>query len=240
MIKKTYILQGNEFSLEILFKKKKNISIKIGIDRNILVTAPEFLSQEEVIRIVSTKEKWIINKFKEIRASDIMKNDFRYENGENFWYLGEKYILDINIDESVKSTYIVINKNKLILKTNTNSKALIKLSLQNWYRERALEVIGERTTYYSKITGLVPSKIIVKDQKSRWGSCNSKKEIRFNWRLIMVPLDVIEYVIIHELCHIKHMNHSKEYWDLVSKYMINHKEKRKWLKENAIRLMHFM
>ena len=84
---------------------------------------------------------------------------------------------------------------------------------------------------------LLPSKIIIKDQKSRWGSCNSKKEVRLNWRLILMPYDVMDYIIIHELCHLKHMNHSKDFWNLVESYNNNYKKSEKWLKENGINIM---
>uniref|UniRef100_UPI0018AB9FA7 M48 family metallopeptidase n=1 Tax=Clostridium tertium TaxID=1559 RepID=UPI0018AB9FA7 len=80
-------------------------------------------------------------------------------------------------------------------------------------------------------------KNIIKDQKSLWGSCNSRREIRLNWRLVLMPQFVMDYIIIHELCHIKQMNHSKEFWKLVESHCPNYKESKYWLKENGAMLM---
>jgi hypothetical protein len=90
--------------------------------------------------------------------------------------------------------------------------------------------INERILYYSNLIGVKPTKVAIKAQKSRWGSCNSKGELTFNWRLVFASESVIDYVIVHELCHMIHMNHSKEFWDTVKAIIPDFKTKREWLK----------
>ncbi|MDZ4965188.1 DUF45 domain-containing protein, partial [Clostridium perfringens] len=128
------------------------------------------------------------------------------------------------------------NKN-LVINSLCLEDEYIRNEIMNWYRKLATDIIGNRVMEISNKILLKPSKIIIKNQKSLWGSCNSKKEIRLNWRLVLMPYFVIDYIIIHELCHIIHMNHSKDFWDLVKQYCPNYKESKNWLKENGAMLM---
>jgi hypothetical protein len=90
--------------------------------------------------------------------------------------------------------------------------------------------INERILYYANLIGVKPTKVVIKAQKSRWGSCNNKGELTFNWRLVFASEEVIDYVIVHELCHMIHMNHSKQFWDTVKAIVPDYKIRRDWLK----------
>lgn len=112
-------------------------------------------------------------------------------------------------------------------------EALDRKKLERWYREQANEIINERVSFWGNKMGCFPSQTSIKAQKSRWGSCTSSGHILLNWRLILAPVEVIDYVVIHELAHLTHMNHSKAFWDLVRAFEPNFKEKRLWLKQNS-------
>lgn len=99
--------------------------------------------------------------------------------------------------------------------------------------EEALKVIPERVEYFAKVIGVTYGKITVRNQKTRWGSCSSKGNLNFNCLLMLTPLEVIDYVVVHELCHRKEMNHSKAFWAEVEKVIPNYKEQVKWLKEKG-------
>lgn len=99
--------------------------------------------------------------------------------------------------------------------------------------EEALKVIPERVEYFAKVIGVTYGKITIRNQKTRWGSCSSKGNLNFNCLVILTPLEVIDYVVVHELCHRKEMNHSKAFWAEVEKVLPNYKEQVKWLKENG-------
>lgn len=104
------------------------------------------------------------------------------------------------------------------------------------YKHTAKQVFPERINYYERLIGVQAGQIRIKDQKTRWGSCSSKGNINLNWRLILAPEEVMDYVIIHELCHLKEMNHSKAFWELVEQICPDYREQKRWLKENAHQL----
>lgn len=103
---------------------------------------------------------------------------------------------------------------------------------QAYYRQKARRVIRERLYHFSQLYGLSYNKLAIRDQKTRWGSCSSKKNLNFSWRLILAPPEVLDYVVVHELCHLKHMDHSKAFWQLVSRHAPDYLKHKRWLKEN--------
>lgn len=104
---------------------------------------------------------------------------------------------------------------------------------QKMYVKEARKLFAERTAYYAPIVGVTYNRIAIKSQKTRWGSCSSKGNLNFNYLLYFAPLEILDYVVVHELCHRKEMNHSKAFWALVEKVIPDYKERRKWLKEHG-------
>lgn len=107
------------------------------------------------------------------------------------------------------------------------------LALEKRYREAAKEYIPKRVAFYHELTGGNYTKITIRDQKTRWGSCSANGTLSFNYRLMLAPPRVLDYVVVHELCHLTHMNHSREFWDMVGSILPDYKEYKKWLKENG-------
>lgn len=103
--------------------------------------------------------------------------------------------------------------------------------------EQALKVIPERAAYYAEIIGVSYGRITIRNQKTRWGSCSGKGNLNFNCLLMLTPPEVLDYVVVHELCHRKEMNHSKRFWNEVEKVLPDYWESRKWLKENGGRII---
>ena len=107
------------------------------------------------------------------------------------------------------------------------------LALEKRYRDAAKEYIPKRVEYYHEFTGGTYHKITIRDQKTRWGSCSSNGTLSFNYRLMLAPPRVLDYVVVHELCHLTHMNHSTDFWNMVASILPDYKEYRKWLKDNG-------
>ena len=211
-------------------KRKKTISILIK-DGNVEVKAPFNLKQNEIDAFILKKEKWIKNKILlQKKIKQLPKKKFI--NGEVFKFLGKDLMLKINISVA-KKTYIKNDYICLDLKNNTkNNRDKIKKELELFYRSFSEKILKEKTLIESKKMNLKVEKIKVRSYKNRWGSCSSNGDISYNWKLIMAPEKIINYVIIHELCHLIHFNHSREYWEEVSKKLPNYRESKEWLKSN--------
>ena len=108
-----------------------------------------------------------------------------------------------------------------------------RAALETRYRKAAKEYFAARVAYYEPIIGVTHNSISIRDQKTRWGSCSSNGNLNFNWRLMLAPPRVLDYVVVHELCHRKEMNHSKAFWHTVEMVLPDYKELRKWLRENG-------
>lgn len=111
---------------------------------------------------------------------------------------------------------------------------LAKLGREDYlkYKDEAQRLIKDRADHYSYAYGYCYNNISIKDQKTRWGSCSSKKNLNFNYKLLFLPAKIRDYIIVHEICHLKELNHSKKFWDLVAREIPDHKKIRKELKEN--------
>ena len=147
---------------------------------------------------------------------------------------GKDYLLQLK-ESSV--TNVEIKLNNIVLSTdNINNKSKVKTILRNWYIVESKKYLIKTNSYYEKLIGVTTSNLLFGEYKSKWGSCNSNKRVSYDWRIIMAPIEVIHYLIIHELCHIVHPNHSKYFWMHVEKYMKDYKSHKKWLKLNSNKL----
>ncbi len=224
-------------------RRKKTVAIHIQPNTAVVVLSPQFIEDMKIKEIVLKRAKWIIEKqekLNKIRA-DISKKDF--VSGEAFPYLGRQYrlkvIRSISSEEKCKlfngRFQVLISKK---LKGNA-AKEAIRCKLVEWYMERAQEKINERINRYSPQIGKWPKKVIIKNQEKRWGSCSSLGVLRFNWKAIMAPITALDYIVVHELCHLKCHDHSKKYWRSVESIIPDYMKHRNWLKDNSIRLMEF-
>ncbi len=133
-------------------------------------------------------------------------------------------------------TAVKLERNNLIVSLKSSSQHLSSSELEQWYRGQASKLINDKVESFSQQIGVGYNRVVIRDQKSRWGSCSWKKNLNFNWRLIMAPEPVLDYVVIHELCHLKEMSHSKSFWNLVSRFCPRWHELRHWLDNHYIEL----
>ncbi|MEY3287894.1 MAG: hypothetical protein RLZZ419_136, partial [Pseudomonadota bacterium] len=159
-----------------------------------------------------------------------------FVSGEAFSYLGKQYRLKI---ETGLYPTITRHSDDLVVsvrdKAADNSK-VIKQMLIKWYKQQAESGLRQKTESYSRIIGVKPSSVIIKSFKARWGSCSTIGGIQYNWKIIIAPDSVINYVVIHELCHILHHNHSPLFWKAVERYCHDYRDCGAWLKINGARL----
>lgn len=155
-------------------------------------------------------------------------------------YKGQEHEVKL-IAYAGKATQVIFREDKFYIYINNNvseekAQQAVLHQLRHWMIETAGEQIKQRTRELSEEMGLSYNKIRIKDTKSRWGSCSSKGNLNFNFRIIMAPEEALDYIIIHELCHLSQMNHGKEFWKLVEKYMPDFEKQKNWFKENGMKL----
>ena len=212
---------------KIIRSKRKTISITINEDAELVVRAPKKLSIEKIQDFIYEKEKWINKKKKLIE--DQMKDASLNQN--KLLYLGSLFPITLNQSSSKK---LVFSGEEFI--SNSNNPEILSLSIKKWYKNKFKEIAIPRLEYFADKYNLSVNQIRIKEQKTMWGSCSSKNNINLNYLLIMAPMDVIDYVIIHELVHTIHRNHSVNFWKSVESIMPNFKEAKRWLKENGYKL----
>ncbi|HHV95606.1 MAG TPA: M48 family metallopeptidase [Clostridiaceae bacterium] len=249
---KTYFVntRDNKIPYTVVKTRRKTIGIIINRNGEVKVHVPFGVTKKQIDEIVQKKADWIIKKVNEVieRNSNIIQKE--YINGEKFLYLGDEYTLEIveKDFDKIKKNDKAFDKGEVLIKDNTMlvyiseglpdeiRKQTIKESLIKWYKKRFTEIVKERINKYSMKLNVFPHRVVIKNQKTRWGSCSEKGNINLNWRLIMAPIHIIDYVVVHEMCHLKVMNHSKDFWTLVESIMPNYRECRKWVKANGNKL----
>ena len=222
---------------EVQYRKRKTLSIQIDLDSNIKVISPMGITEKKIKDIVKSKGKWINKKLLEFKDINKNKIEREFKDGDKLLYLGEDYLLRIYIDENIGNKYkIELINNEIKIYLSKYNKDLIKNILKLWYKEKTEERAKERIKIYQKYFSEKPTKIKAKEQKRRLASCTSKREILINWRCIMATEEVFDYIIVHEMCHMKHMNHSKDFWNLVEYIIPDYKLRKEYLKKNSIKM----
>lgn len=155
---------------------------------------------------------------------------------QTYPYRGERLKLIVLKDRQHKRGRVEKIKDVLMAVVPAEGTDILQL-LTVWYKNEARNVISLRARKYAQEMGQTFGEIHIRDQKSRWGSCSSARNLNFNWRLVMAPEWVMDYVIIHELCHLTHMNHSAQFWELVAHYMPDYQAAKQWLKAHGQELV---
>ena len=172
---------------------------------------------------------------KKLAEHNAIKEESRaFEEGERFFYLGNTYPL-LYVDSHSFKGVRLINGSFIIHRDN---KSHAERLFVEWYKKTARGLFQERVGYYSRLSKLYPTGIKVTSGVYRYGSCSSSDSISLSWRLIMAPPHIIDYVIVHELCHIKEKNHSHRFWDLVETIIPDYRGCKRWLKDNRHLLLY--
>ncbi len=152
---------------------------------------------------------------------------------EKVMYRGKWYVIQIHKDTKRRRARLELEGDKMIVHTPIVSQVFLREAMEKWLSNQARMVFPVRVMHFQRLTGGTVRQIRVKDQKTRWGSCSSLHNLNFSWRLIMAPPEVLDYVVVHELCHLTHMNHSRDFWDMVERIMPEYRQYKQWLKENG-------
>lgn len=238
-----YIELGNQkINYSIVRSNRKTIGISLSINYGVKVSAPKKISDKQIAEVVKEKATWILEKLSYLENIKAEMPKIKFDNGEKFFVLGKEYTLKISKAYLTSSVSVTLSDNYIFVSLPQNNSIsgnlsdLIRKHIVDWYKNYTKEVVSERIKFFSKKMDVIPTKLIIKDLKSIWGSCTVKNVININWKIIMAPLDIVDYLVVHELTHIKIKNHSKHFWKMAESILPNYKACSKWLKINGHKL----
>lgn len=218
--------------------RARRISITIQ-NNQVKVTMPVGATTQQALSFLESKKGWL--------AKHLTENDKKVPEGDigkpadnQLLYLGKWHDVEVATSSSNRIQIqqvedgIVLSLPRVPVPAEQLNSALIA-----WYRDFAAMVCGEKLYYFSKIMGLTLKGYKIKEQQTRWGSCSTKNNININWRILLAPEPVVDYLIVHELAHLRQMNHSREFWLEVEKVLPYYSKEKEWLRVNGTSLMEY-
>jgi len=210
---------------KIVRSRRRTIALIVTPEARVIVRAPLKAPAALIDDFVKKQHGWIRKKIREMKErSQAVAHS--YEEGEIFWFLGRPYPLRIGDDAEAG-----IQRTDRLWVSRT-IKPDIRRGIQRWYMAEAVREIHSRCMWLSMMTGYSPTSVRITDARQRWGSCNHQGGLNFSWRLIQVPQEIVDYVIVHELVHLRQPDHSRKFWAKVEALMPDYERRRKWLREN--------
>ena len=212
---------------KIIRSKRKTLSLTINENAELIIRAPKRLSIEKIQDFINEKENWINRKKRliENQIKDVTSNH------NKLLYLGN--LFPINVEQNASKELFFTGEEFI---ANSIEPDFLSLSIKKWYKNKFKEIALPRVAYFANKHNLMVNQVRIKNQKTMWGSCSSKNNINLNYLLLMAPMGVIDYVIVHELVHTIHRNHSTDFWDSVESIMPEFQEHKRWLKKNGYKL----
>lgn len=214
---------------KLIRSKRRTIALIVELDGTFTVRAPLRVPQAEIDSFIQQKANWLVRTQEKMKSAQPAVKK-QYADGESFLFLGS--LFDLKLVERQKPVLQFNDGFTLSQSARERGEAYFV----RWYKERAFEVISGLVREYSQKHGFTPSQVKISSARTRWGSCSSTGKLNFTWRLVMAPLEVVDYVVAHELAHLRVKNHSRKFWKLVETICPDYKRHRKWLKENGEKL----
>ena len=211
--------------------RAKRVRLEVRPQTGLTVVVPRSYNIGQLTGLLKSKERWISRNLARFSHFQSLPAKKELRSGDTVPYLGRDLKLVKRENHDVACS-VMLDGNKLAVSPGLFKNGILELALEQWYRTEATKLINERADKLSSQLGTSYKRIVIRGQKTRWGSCSRKKNLSFNWKLIMAPQPVLDYVIIHELVHLKEMNHSKRFWELVAQYCPGWREHKKWLKQH--------
>ncbi|MBN1451926.1 MAG: M48 family metallopeptidase [Anaerolineales bacterium] len=210
---------------KLVRSKRRTLSLVVESDGTLTVRASLRMKEADIRRFIEAKADWIERK--QARVRDEARAPRQYVDGETFWYLGKA--IPLRLIPHQRPALVMGSVFKLAKSAQPGAESVFTA----WYRQQARRVLTERVSYFARNHDLRPGKLRISSARTRWGSCSAKGTLSFTWRLVLAPPEVIDYVVVHELCHLKVMNHSEAFWAQVERILPDYHLRRKWLKKNG-------
>jgi predicted metal-dependent hydrolase len=224
---------SKDISYELVLSPRRTADIVIEPDGRVIVRAPESISPERVEDIIEAKRLWIYKNLAEWRDLNATRVIREYRNGEGFLYLGRSYRLLLVAGQEEP---LLLKGGRFQLRRDLVDQGEVpaaKAAFRDYFVIRGIERISRRVAYFAPKVGIEPGKIDVRELGHRWASCSPNGNLAFHWKCMMAPPKVIDYIVVHELCHMHHLDHSDAFWNEVDKVIPDFHERKEWLRKNG-------
>ncbi len=215
---------------QIIRTKRKTVALLVDHDGRLVVRAPLRATKKQIQQLVEEQAEWIRGMQEKALARYPQAKPRRFASGEEFWFLGKLFRLEI-VTGACPPLALDEPNCRFLLDALAAPQA--RLVFTKWYRQQAARVLAERVTWAAARYGFSYTKIRITSARTRWGSCSTRGTLSFPWRLVMAPLAVIDYVVVHELVHTRERNHARSFWERVKAIAPDYKQHIKWLAENG-------
>ena len=217
-------------SNQIIRSSRKTLSLIVKSDGSLIVRVPLRTSEKSIREFIEKNRGWIEkNQAKALATLPPVAK--QYSSGETFLFLGNTYPLEIVKEQT---TNLLLDQH---FKLAESAQSEAAITFEHWYRAQARQILQERVNVYARQHGFQYQKIRITSARTRWGSCSATGSLNFSWRLTMAPLEVVDYVVVHELVHTIIHDHSKRFWRKVEMILPTYKEHRTWLRKNGGQLL---
>jgi hypothetical protein len=226
----------SDISFEIVRSKRATADIVIEPDGRVMVRAPEAITEDRIDALVDTKRYWIYKNLAEWRDLNAARVPREYRNGEGFLYLGRSYRLALVSDQEIA---LQLKNGRFCLRrdiVDTGSADAPKAAFRDYYIDMGMKRLSDRVTYFAPKVGVKPGGVAVRELGNRWANCSTAGEIAFHWKCMMAPPTIIDYITVHELCHLHHLDHTDAFWNEVDKVMPAYRERKEWLRVHGASL----
>jgi predicted metal-dependent hydrolase len=225
--------RNKDIFYEVVRSRRSTADIVVERDGKVVVRAPITLADERIEDIVEAKRYWIyktLAEWRDLNATRVMRE---YRNGEGFLYLGRSYRLLLVAEQEEP---VELRDGRFCLRrdfVDPGDVLAAQAVFRDYYVSRGKERIAQRVTYYSPKVGVSPRGIEIRELGYRWASCSPGGRLRFHWKCMMAPPKIIDYIVVHELCHLHQDDHTAAFWNEVDKILPDYEDRKEWLKKNG-------
>lgn len=218
--------------VSIVRERRRSIALRLVSDTEARCQVPLGYSDVLVTAFLEKKRRWIDKQV--LRLQETVQPPLQFCSGDTIWYLGQPLTLAVVYREALRRPKVFLSEHTLAVEMPVSDNAgMCREAVYRWLRQRAEQVFSERVALFSEKIGKAPKQVRVKTLRSKWGSCSSLGTVNLRWNLVMAPMWVLDYVVIHELCHLYLPHHRPSFWALVAHYCPNYLAAKTFLKENA-------
>jgi predicted metal-dependent hydrolase len=234
-----FVYDGMTIPYEITYSRhRKSISIIVHRTKRVEIKAPSGTPASFIHGLAGKKVTWIVKRLKALDSMAELPVERKYHEGEVFFFLGTPCILSVTCDPVTggircEDGHLVVSISGSELRADCSDYT--RKRVLDWYRYQADQIIGDKIHEYARVLGVEPPPFKLRNARRRWGSCSHKNHLNFNIRLVMAPISLVEYVVMHELCHVLHKNHSREFWESLQQVMPDFHKRRELLKREGHR-----